>query len=191
MDRDLNCNNLNRDNSNYPKPEKLDQGGDQHEWRGAAALLSWLGHRRLCRPWLAFHPLPTRPWVHLLQVVIVNVCCRLFLFLPPLVRISSSPHQNRSSSSPTSGLWYRPFHPFCQVSQENTQKSIEAEAEQTLFSCQGKIVRKISLMLKEHLSDKRTNCLVIHHLTAIHKLRPHSKGAGKRWHDLFSKVTSN
>ena len=135
MDRDLNCNNLNRDNSNYPKPEKLDQGGDQHEWRGAAALLSWLGHRRLCRPWLAFHPLPTRPWVHLLQVVIVNVCCRLFLFLPPLVRISSSPHQNQSSSSPTSGLWYRPFHPFCQVSQENTQKPIEEEAEQTLFSC--------------------------------------------------------
>ena len=34
---------------------------------------------------------------------------------------------------------------ICQVSQENTQKPIEAEAEQTLFSCQGKIVRKISV----------------------------------------------
>ena len=91
------CNNLNCDNSNYPKPEKLDlQGWDEHEWRGgAAALLSWLGHRRLCRSWLAFYPLPTRPWVHLLQVVIVNTCCRLLLFLPPLVRFSSSPRQNQ------------------------------------------------------------------------------------------------
>ena len=103
---DLNYNNLNCDNSNYPKPEKLDlQGWDEHEWRGgAAALLSWLGHRRLCRSWLAFYPLPTRPWVHLLQVVIVNTCCRFLLFLPPFFRISSSPHQNQSLSSPTSGF---------------------------------------------------------------------------------------
>ena len=51
---------------------------------------------------------------------------------------------------------------FIQFVKSATKKPIEAEGEQTLFSCKGKILMIISLKLNEHLSDKQTNCLVIH-----------------------------